>query len=221
MGRMRKTGDGPEAPVDPREAGFEDVTLPKHLRPLPLSAPLFLPPTLPKAVRLPCRKWNMASFSHRTLSRAGWCAAWRRLVCLALSPIEILILHSIRHRDREKLADICLVLDIEDTHIATYAIRKLEKAGLLTTGKAAKEKTVKITAKGAEACAHYAQISERLLVDSTANARRFGGRRFRNWPLFCASCRAHSIRPHGLPSHYERVERTCFKAPADHAEHTV
>lgn len=29
MGRMRKTGDGPEAPVDPREAGFEDVTLPK------------------------------------------------------------------------------------------------------------------------------------------------------------------------------------------------
>jgi len=89
-----------------------------------------------------------------------------------LSPIEVLILHSIRHRDREKkLADICLVLDIEDTHIATYAIRKLENAGLLTTGKAAKEKTVQITAKGADACARYAQIRERLLVVSTANAR--------------------------------------------------
>ena len=89
-----------------------------------------------------------------------------------LSPIEVLILHSIRHRGREKkLADICLVLDIEDTHIASYAIRKLEKAGLLTTGKAAKEKTVKITAKGAEACARYGQIRERLLVDATASAR--------------------------------------------------
>lgn len=89
-----------------------------------------------------------------------------------LSPIEVLILHSIRHRGREKkLADICLVLDIEDTHIATYAIRKMEKAGLLTTGKAAKEKTVRITAKGSEACARYAQIRERLLVDATANVR--------------------------------------------------
>ncbi|MCB8829972.1 winged helix DNA-binding protein, partial [Escherichia coli] len=43
-----------------------------------------------------------------------------------LSATEILILHSVRHRGREKkLADICLVLDIEDTHVATYAIRKL------------------------------------------------------------------------------------------------
>ncbi|KAA0911266.1 winged helix DNA-binding protein [Pusillimonas sp. ANT_WB101] len=89
-----------------------------------------------------------------------------------LSPIEVLILHAIRHRGREKkLADICLVLDIEDTHIANYALRKLEKAGLLTTGKASKEKTVCITDKGAEACANYARIRERLLVDATSHAR--------------------------------------------------
>ncbi|MFT0549023.1 winged helix DNA-binding protein [Allopusillimonas ginsengisoli] len=89
-----------------------------------------------------------------------------------LSPIEVLILHAIRHRGREKkLADICLVLDIEDTHIANYALRKLEKAGLLTTGKASKEKTVCITDKGAEACANYARIRERLLVDATTHAR--------------------------------------------------
>ncbi|CAN7673085.1 MULTISPECIES: winged helix DNA-binding protein [Ensifer] len=89
-----------------------------------------------------------------------------------LSSTEILILHTIRHRDRgKKLADICLVLDIEDTHVATYAIRKLEAAGLVTTGKAGKEKTIQITDKGAEACTRYAQIRERLLVTSTANAR--------------------------------------------------
>ena len=89
-----------------------------------------------------------------------------------LSPMEVLILHSICHRGRpKKLADICLVLDIEDTHIANYAIRKLEAAGLLTTGRVAKEKIVKITTKGEEACARYAQIREHLLVEPTAAVR--------------------------------------------------
>ncbi|PDT82569.1 winged helix DNA-binding protein [Sinorhizobium sp. BJ1] len=89
-----------------------------------------------------------------------------------LSPMEIMALHTIRHRDRgKKLSEICLVLDIEDTHVATYAIRKLEAAGLVTTGKQGKEKTIRITARGAEACARYAQIRERLLVASTAKAR--------------------------------------------------
>ncbi|AWM29621.1 winged helix DNA-binding protein [Sinorhizobium fredii] len=89
-----------------------------------------------------------------------------------LTPMEIMVLHTIRHRDRgKKLSDICLVLDIEDTHVATYAIRKLEAAGLVTTGRQGKEKTVRITPNGAEACGRYAQIRERLLVASTAKAR--------------------------------------------------
>ncbi|AAN33866.1 hypothetical protein BSS2_II0646 [Brucella suis bv. 1 str. S2] len=169
---MRKTGDGPEAPVDPREAGFEDVTLPKHLRPVASIGPIVSSAHLAEggSPAMSEVEYGLILASHAFSRWMVRCMAAAGLP--GLSPIEILILHSIRHRDREKkLADICLVLDIEDTHIATYAIRKLEKAGLLTTGKAAKEKTVKITAKGAEACAHYAQIRERLLVDSTANAR--------------------------------------------------
>lgn len=172
MGRMRKTGNGPEAPVDPREAGFEDVTLPKHLRPVASIGPIVSSAHLAEggSPAMSEVEYGLILASHAFSRWMVRCMAAAGLP--GLSPIEILILHSIRHRDREKkLADICLVLDIEDTHIATYAIRKLEKAGLLTTGKAAKEKTVKITAKGAEACAHYAQIRERLLVDSTANAR--------------------------------------------------
>ncbi|UWF60056.1 winged helix DNA-binding protein [Brucella sp. 2716] len=172
MGRMRKTGEGPEAPVDPREAGFEDVTLPKHLRPVASIGPIVSSAHLAEggSPAMSEVEYGLILASHAFSRWMVRCMAAAGLP--GLSPIEILILHSIRHRDREKkLADICLVLDIEDTHIATYAIRKLEKAGLLTTGKAAKEKTVKITAKGAEACAHYAQIRERLLVDSTANAR--------------------------------------------------
>lgn len=89
-----------------------------------------------------------------------------------LSSTEILILHSVRHRDRpKKLADICLVLDIEDTHIVTYAIRKLEAAGLVVTGRSGKEKTVEITSTGAEACRRYGEIRERLLVAPTGRTR--------------------------------------------------
>lgn len=155
-----------------REASFEEVALPKHLRPVASIGPIVSSAHLAEG-----GSPGMSEVEYGLILASHAFSRWM-VRCMAaaglpgLSPIEVLILHSIRHRDREKkLADICLVLDIEDTHIATYAIRKLESAGLLTTGKAAKEKTVRITAKGAEACARYAQIRERLLVDSTSNAR--------------------------------------------------
>ena len=82
-----------------------------------------------------------------------------------MSATEILILHTVRHRDRPKrLADILLVLDIEDAHVATYAIRKLEEAGLVSTGRAGKEKLVAATEAGAALCAAYAEVRERLLA---------------------------------------------------------
>lgn len=84
-----------------------------------------------------------------------------------LSPVEILILHTVRHRSKPKrLAHICLVLDIEDTHLATYAIRKLERAQLVKTGREGKEKVVSATDLGVAACKKYAEIRERLLVQS-------------------------------------------------------
>src|SRR5262245_18365243 len=58
-----------------------------------------------------------------------------------LSAVEVLVLHTVRHRDRPtKFADICLVLGIEDTHVVSYAIKKLTLAGLVTSKKAGKEK---------------------------------------------------------------------------------
>lgn len=88
-----------------------------------------------------------------------------------LSPIEILILHSIRHRSRPKtLADICLALDIGDTHVAAYAIRKLEKAGLIHTGRAGKEKTVRISDTGLAVCERYTDVRNELLVRGMSDA---------------------------------------------------
>jgi|SRR5690606_2807212 predicted MarR family transcription regulator len=89
-----------------------------------------------------------------------------------LSPLEVLVLHSVNHRGRAKtLADLCLVLGIEDTHLVTYAVKKLEGAGLVASGRKGKEKTVAVTARGAAACARYHEIREALLVKAV---RRVG-----------------------------------------------
>jgi len=172
MGNKRDSELMAETPIEMREQSFDEVSLPKHLRSVASLGPIVSSAHLAEG-----GSPGMSEVEYGLILASHAFSRWM-VRCMAaaglpgLSPIEVLILHSIRHRGREKkLADICLVLDIEDTHIATYAIRKLEKAGLLTTGKASKEKTVKITEKGAEACARYREIRERLLVESTANAR--------------------------------------------------
>jgi predicted MarR family transcription regulator len=82
-----------------------------------------------------------------------------------LSPTEVLILHTVHHRGRPKRqAEILLALAIEDTHIATYAIRKLQAAGLVKTSRAGKEKLVAATPAGAALCARYAEVREALLA---------------------------------------------------------
>ncbi|WP_457938125.1 winged helix DNA-binding protein [Mesorhizobium sp. 10J20-29] len=90
-----------------------------------------------------------------------------------LAPIDVLVLHAANHRSREKtLSDICMMFNIEDTHVVTYALKKLEGLGLITTGRRGKEKTVKATEKGAEACGRYREVREALLV-STVKGLKF------------------------------------------------
>lgn len=84
-----------------------------------------------------------------------------------LSPLDVLVLHTVNHRGRaKKLADICLVLNIEDTHIVTYSIRKLERLKLVKAGRVGKEKSVSISQAGERACLAYREIREALLVKS-------------------------------------------------------
>ncbi len=82
-----------------------------------------------------------------------------------LTATEVNVLHSVTHRGRAKrLADICLVLGIEDTHLATYAIKKLEARGLVSREKSGKERLISVTARGEAACRRYKDLRERLLV---------------------------------------------------------
>ncbi|WP_420549325.1 winged helix DNA-binding protein [Curvivirga sp.] len=84
-----------------------------------------------------------------------------------LSPLEILVLHSCNHRDREKrLSDICFTLNVEDTHTVNYALKKLLKAELITRKKRGKEQFYKTSDQGTQLCSEYRKIREACLVDS-------------------------------------------------------
>ncbi|PHQ16240.1 winged helix DNA-binding protein [Marinobacter profundi] len=84
-----------------------------------------------------------------------------------LSPLDILVLHSVNHRGRsKKSADICLVLNVEDTHTVTYALKKLLKQEVVASERRGKETFYSITGKGEAICRTYAEIRENCLVDS-------------------------------------------------------
>ena len=82
-----------------------------------------------------------------------------------LSALDVLVLHNVNHRGKPSASrDVCLVLNIEDTHLVTYAMKKLERLKLVKSGRAGKEKVVTITPAGEEACPRYREIREALLV---------------------------------------------------------
>ncbi|MDX1574812.1 MAG: winged helix DNA-binding protein [Kiloniellales bacterium] len=82
-----------------------------------------------------------------------------------LGPLDILVLHSVNHRGRDKkLADICFVLNVEDSHTVSYALRKLVRAGLVETRKSGKETFHATTKQGRAACERYRQVREDCLM---------------------------------------------------------
>lgn len=81
------------------------------------------------------------------------------------SPLDVVVLHGVNHRERAKrLADICLVFNVEDTHLVNYALKKLHKAGLIAREKRGKEIFYSTTVEGQAACQRYREVRERCLV---------------------------------------------------------
>jgi len=82
-----------------------------------------------------------------------------------LGALDILALHAVNHREREKrLADICFVLNIEDSHTVNYALKKLEKLSLVTRSRRGKETFYGVSAEGQAACRKYREVREDCLV---------------------------------------------------------
>lgn len=78
---------------------------------------------------------------------------------------DVLVLHHINHRAREKkLADIAFILNIEDTHIVNYSLKKLHSLGLVKTERRGKEVLYSTNDEGQALCKRYYEIREQVLV---------------------------------------------------------
>lgn len=83
-----------------------------------------------------------------------------------LTGLEILVLHNINHRGRDKrLSDISFLLNIEDNHTVNYALRKLLKMELIIPHKRGKEVFYNASEQGKELCEKYRLVRKRCMMD--------------------------------------------------------
>ena len=108
--------------------------------------------------------WNaFARWAVRCMAAAG---------CPDLTITDVLLLHHISHRARnKKLADICFVLNYEDTHVVAYSLKKLVAAGLARADKIGKEVFYCPTTQGEACVAKYREVREQCLVGNLDTAR--------------------------------------------------
>jgi predicted MarR family transcription regulator len=84
-----------------------------------------------------------------------------------LGATDILVLHAVNHRARgRRLAEICMVLNIDDTHLVAYSLKKLVAAGLAAVRRIGRESHYESTPKGDGICLAYRGIREEFLVTS-------------------------------------------------------
>ncbi|MCM5569079.1 winged helix DNA-binding protein [Burkholderiaceae bacterium FT117] len=87
-----------------------------------------------------------------------------------LTVTDVLVLHHVHHRERaKKLADICFTLNYEDTHVVSYALRKLAGLGLVSSEKVGKEALWSTTKAGRETVERYRRVRDRCLLASAAD----------------------------------------------------
>ncbi len=86
-----------------------------------------------------------------------------------LSALDVLVLHLVNHREREKrLSDLCFLLNIEDSHVVNYALKKLAKQDLVAPERRGKETFYATTDEGQAVCQRYRDIREDCLIASHA-----------------------------------------------------
>ena len=84
-----------------------------------------------------------------------------------LGALDVMVVHTVNHRARDKrLADICFVLNIEDSHTVNYALKKLTRLGLVAGDKRGKEIFYATTKEGEALCLKYREVREACLVNS-------------------------------------------------------
>jgi predicted MarR family transcription regulator len=116
--------------------------------------------------------WQLSEFEYGLIIAYNAFSRWM-MRCMSasgqadFSPLDILVLHNVNHRQREKrLIDICFVLHVEDQHTVNYSLKKLVKAGLVGREKRGKEIFYSVTEQGGSACEQYRKIREKCLTSS-------------------------------------------------------
>ena len=116
--------------------------------------------------------WQLSEFEFGMIIAFHGFGRWMSKCMMAagnseLSSLEILILHHVNHREKQKrLTDITFLLNIEDTHTVNYALKKLVGHTLIEGEKRGKELFYKTTSKGVELCDRYREVREQCLLDS-------------------------------------------------------
>ena len=84
-----------------------------------------------------------------------------------LTPLDVVVLHHVSHRARDKrLADICFLMNVEDTHVVNYSLKKLQGLGVVASKKNGKEVTYAATPTGLTHVQRYREIRESCLIDA-------------------------------------------------------
>lgn len=84
-----------------------------------------------------------------------------------LNALDILVLHAVNHRARgRRLTEICMVLNIDDTHLVAYALKKLAAGGLVLVTPKGRERHFETSAAGDATCMAYRVVRENFLVPS-------------------------------------------------------
>jgi predicted MarR family transcription regulator len=84
-----------------------------------------------------------------------------------LTALDVIVLHHVTHRARHKrLADIAFIMNVEDTHLINYSLKKLQGLGVVESTKTGKDVTYAPTETGKTFVARYREIRERCLINS-------------------------------------------------------
>ncbi|WP_334062930.1 winged helix DNA-binding protein [Limimaricola cinnabarinus] len=117
--------------------------------------------------------WELSEYEYGLIVAQNAFSRWMTR-CLAavvghsnFGALDVLVLHNVNHRGRAKrLSDICFVLNIEDQHTVTYALKKLVAEGLVAGERRGKERFYATTELGAESCRKYRDLREACLIDT-------------------------------------------------------
>ncbi len=84
-----------------------------------------------------------------------------------LTPLDVLVLHHVTHRARNKrLADICFIMNVEDTHLINYSLKKLQGLGVVLSSKSGKDVTYACSDLGLDYVNRYRDIRESCLINA-------------------------------------------------------